>query len=122
LRFVGGLLGQFAVGTRVASQIASDAHSAAAGDGEALARLLVLDGQLTDMNAALFDVANGFKGCIAGINDVLARQRLLGGNWCLDDHETLSEGQAEEITRVLRDYPQLGDDEFIAQHRDAWLA
>lgn len=121
LRFVGGLLGQFAVGTRVAGQIVADAHRATAGDADALNRLLVLDGQLTDVNAALFDVANGFRGCIAGINEVLARQGLLGGNWCIEDHEVLSPGQAEEITRVLADYPQLGDDTFIAQHRDAWL-
>jgi dihydrodipicolinate synthase/N-acetylneuraminate lyase len=121
LRFVGGLLGQFAVGTRAAAQIVADAHRATAGDAAALSRLLVLDGQLTDMNAALFDVANGFKGCIAGINEVLARQGLLAGNWCLEDHEVLSPGQADEITRVLADYPQLGDDAFIAEHRDAWL-
>lgn len=121
LRFVGGLLGQFAVGTRVAAQIVSDAHRASNGDVDALARLLVLDGQLTDMNAALFDVANGFKGCIAGINEVLARQGLLAGNWCLEDHEVLSPGQAEEITRVLADYPQLSDEAFIAQHHNAWL-
>ena len=121
LRFVGGLLGQFAVGTRVAAQIVSDAHRATTGESDVLDRLLALDGQLTDLNAALFDVANGFKGCIAGINDVLARQGLLAGNWCLEAHEVLSPGQPEEITRVLADYPQLGDDAFIAQHRDAWL-
>ena len=121
LLFVGGLLGQFAVGTRVAAEIVSDAHRATAGDTQALNRLLVLDGQLTDMNAALFDVANGFKGCIAGINEVLARQELLAGNWCLENHEVLSPGQAEEIGRVLADYPQLGDEAFIAQHLDAWL-
>jgi len=121
LRFTGGLLGQFAVGTRAAAQIVSDAHRATAGDAEALNKLLALDGQLTDMNAALFDVVNGFKGCIAGINEVLARQGLLAGNWCLEDHEVLSSGQGVEITRVLADYPHLGDDAFIAQHRDDWL-
>ncbi len=121
LRFVGGLLGQFAVGTKAAAQIVAGAHRAARGDGEGLKRLLALDGQLTDMNAALFDTANGFKGCIAGINEVLARQGLLAGNWCLEDHEMLSPGQAEEITRVLADYPDLSDDAFIAEHRDAWL-
>lgn len=121
LRFVGGLLGQFAVGTRVASQIVNEARRARGGDMDALRRLLVLDGQLTDMNAALFDVANGFKGCIAGINDVLARQGLLAGNWCIEDHEQLSPGQADEINRVLADYPQLGDAAFIASHLDDWL-
>ncbi len=121
LRFAGGLLGQFAIGTRMAAQIVEDAHRAARGDRERLERLLALDGQLTDMNAALFDVANGFRGCIAGINEVLARQGLLAGNWCLDEHEVLSPGQAEEITRVLADYPALSDAAFVAEHRDAWL-
>ncbi len=121
LRFVGGLLGQFAVGTKMAAQMVADAHRAAGGDGERLERLLALDGRLTDMNAALFDTANGFKGCIAGINEVLARQGLLTGNWCLEEHERLSPGQAEEITRVLADYPELSDHDFIAEHRDAWL-
>ncbi|HWA19606.1 MAG TPA: dihydrodipicolinate synthase family protein [Devosia sp.] len=122
LRFVGGLLGQFAVGTKAATQIVADAHRAAAGDGDALRRLMLLDGQLTDMNAALFDTANSFRGCIAGINEVLARQGLLASNWCLEDHEVLSPGQSEEITRVLADYPHLCDDAFIAEHRDRWLS
>ncbi|MEQ1768718.1 MAG: dihydrodipicolinate synthase family protein [Devosia sp.] len=121
VRFTGGLLGQFAVGTKVAAQIVADAQDAVAGDMDKLRRLLVLDGQLTDMNAALFDTANSFRGCIAGINEVLARQGLLGGHWCLEDHEVLSPGQAEEITRVMKDYPQLCDDAFIAEHRDRWL-
>jgi len=80
-----------------------------------------LDGPLTDANAALFDVAHSFAGCIAGINEVLARQGLLGGRWCLDPHEDLSPGQAEEISRVIGDYPELTDDAFIAEHRDRWL-
>ena len=121
LRFVGGLLGQFAVWTKVAVEIVSNAHKATAGDNAALRELIKLDGQLTDANAALFDVANGFHGCIAGINEVLARQGLLGGRWCLDPHEDLSPGQAELVTRVARDYPHLTDDAFVAEHLDRWL-
>jgi len=121
LRFVGGLLGQFAVWTKVAAEIVAEAKRANAGDTDALRRLLQLDGQLTDANAALFDVANGFAGCIAGINEVLARQGLLGGRWCLDAHEDLSPGQADEISRVVADYPHLTDDAFVAEHLDAWL-
>ena len=68
---------------------------------------------LTDANGALIDVRNGFAGCIAGIHEVLRRQGLLAGTWCLDPHETLSPGQAEEIDRVCRAYPHLGDDEFV---------
>ena len=77
--------------------------------------------EVTDANAALFDVAHGFAGCIAGIHDVLRRQGLLEGTWCLDPNETLSPGQSEEIDRVCRMYPHLNDDEFVAEHRDDWL-
>ena len=121
LRFVGGLLGQFAIWTSVAARLVAEAHQATAGDHTALRRLMALDAQLTDANAALFDVANGFVGCIAGINEVLARQGLLAGRWCLDPNEDLSAGQAEEITRVARDYPHLTDDAFVAEHLDRWM-
>lgn len=121
LRFVGGLLGQFAVWTKVAVTLLDDVKRALAGDNARLRRLMVLDGQLTDANAALFDVANGFRGCIAGINEVLAQQGLLTGRHCLDPHEDLSPGQAEEIARVRRAYPHLLDDGFVAEHLDAWL-
>jgi dihydrodipicolinate synthase/N-acetylneuraminate lyase len=121
LRFVGGLLGQFAVWTKVAVKLLDDAKAATRGDAAALSRVLRADGQLTDANAALFDVANNFHGCIAGINEILARQGLLAGRWCLDPHEDLSPGQAAEIDRVCRAYPHLTDDAFVAEHRDAWL-
>ena len=77
--------------------------------------------EVTDSNAAFFDVANGFRGCIAGLHEVLRRQRLLDGIWCLDPHEGLSPGQTEEIDRVYRAYPHLNDDAFVAAHRDEWL-
>lgn len=121
LRFVGGLLGQFAVWTRVAVEIVALAKQANAGDAGALRRLLRLDCPLTDANAALFDVAHDFHGCIAGINEVLARQGLLAGRWCLDPDEDLSPGQSAEIDRVARAYPQLTDDAFVAEHLDRWL-
>jgi len=121
LRFVGVLLGQFAVWTKVAAELLYDAKAATRGDASALARVLRADGQLTDANAALFDVANNFHGCIAGINEILARQGLLAGRWCLDPHEDLSPGQAEEIDRVCGAYPHLADDAFVAEHRNAWL-
>ena len=122
LRFVGGLLGQFAVWTKVAVELLAAAKRAAAGDAEATRSLLRLDGQLTDANAAIFDVAHNFHGCVPGINEVLARQGLLSGNWCLDPAEGLSSGQAAEIDRVIADYPHLTDDAFVAEHRDRWLA
>ena len=77
---------------------------------------------LTDANVAIFDAANGFRGCIPGIHEVLRRQGLLAGRWCLDPHEELSPGQDEEITRVWRSYPELNDDAFVAENLDRWLA
>jgi hypothetical protein len=77
--------------------------------------------QLTDANAAFFDAANGFRGCIPGIHEVLRRQGLLENLVTLDDHETLSPGQLDEIDRVCRAYPHLGDDDFVEKHRDEWL-
>jgi dihydrodipicolinate synthase/N-acetylneuraminate lyase len=121
LRFVGGLLGQFAVWTKIAVGLLAECQKANAGDLSVLPRLLRLDGQLTDANAALFDAANDFRGCIAGINEILARQKLLAGRWCLDPREDLSRGQAAEIDRVVAAYPHLNDDAFVAEHLDQWL-
>ncbi|MGI9379023.1 MAG: dihydrodipicolinate synthase family protein, partial [Methyloligellaceae bacterium] len=84
--------------------------------------LLVLAGQVTDCNAAFFDVANNFKGCIPGIHEIIRRQGIFEGIWCLDPDETLGPGQAEEIDRVYRSYPNLNDDQFIADNLDRWLS
>ena len=83
--------------------------------------MLTLNAQLTDANGAVFDVANAFHGCIAGIHEILRRQGLLEGIWCLDPHEGLSPGQAEELDRVTRAYPHLTDDDFVRQNLDRWL-
>lgn len=105
LRVVGGLLGQWAVGTRRAVEILRRVH-----EGKTHPSLmLALNAQLTDLNGALFDVANGFHGCIAGIHEVLRRQGLMEGRWCLNAAEDLSPGQMEEIDRVLAAYPHLLD-------------
>ena len=48
-------------------------------------------------------------------------QGLLAGRWCLDQDESLSPGQAREITRVCAAYPHLTDDDFVREHRDRWL-
>ena len=84
-------------------------------------RLLKRSIEVTDSNAAFFDAANHFSGCIAGLHEVLRRQGLLEGIWCLDPNETLSPGQSEEISRVYAAYPHLNDDAFVHQHRDSWL-
>lgn len=120
VRIRGGLLGHWSVWTKAAVQLLDRIHAAVA-SGSAPMELLALDGQVTDCNAALFDVAHDFHGCIAGCHEVLRRQGILQGTWCLDPNEGLSEGQAAELTRVQRDYPHLTDDAFVAQHRERWL-
>jgi dihydrodipicolinate synthase/N-acetylneuraminate lyase len=120
IRITGGLLGQWAVWTRRAVEMLAEVR-AARRTGEGVRRLLTLGSQLTDANAAVFDARNGFAGCIPGIHEVLRRQGLLAGRWCLDPGEELSPGQAEEIDRVLRAYPHLGDDDFVAENVERWL-
>ncbi len=116
LRFVGGLLGQWAVWTRRAVEMLEGLHS-----DPAAAQWRTLAQHITDANGAVFDVAHGFHGCIAGIHEVLRGQGLLEGAWCLDPDEGLSPGQAEEIARVRAAYPHLLDDEFVKRNRDRWL-
>jgi hypothetical protein len=83
--------------------------------------LLSLAAQVTDSNAAVFDAAHNFAGCIPGIHQVLQRQGLLENSLCLDPRETLSPGQVEEIERVCQAYPHLNDDLFVEEHLDEWL-
>ncbi|SCL26756.1 Dihydrodipicolinate synthase/N-acetylneuraminate lyase [Micromonospora rhizosphaerae] len=122
VEFVGGLLGQWAVWARSAVGLLDEARRARAGDDAALRQLLTLDGHLTDANAAIFDAANHYHGCIPGIHEVLRRQGLLAGRWCLDPTEELSPGQLAELDRVHEAYPHLRDDDFVAEHLDEWLA
>ena len=116
----GGLLGQWAVWTSRAVGLLERAKAARAA-GAIDPDLLREGAALTDANAAIFDAANNYAGCIAGIHEVLRRQGLLEGTWCLDPGETLSPGQAHEIDRVCRAYPFLADDEFVAARIDDWL-
>lgn len=120
--FVGGLLGQWAVWTKKAVETLELARRARGGDDTALRRLVALDQPLTDANAAIFDARNGFAGSVPGIHEVLRRQGLLEGIWCLDDKEVLGPGQLAEIDRIWEAYPSLRDDDFIAEHRDRWLS
>ena len=106
-RFVGGLLGHWAVWTRRAVELHRQCRELSLANAPVGAEMLAIAEAVTDMNAAVFDTANGFLGCIAGIHEVLRRQGLLEGIWCLDEHETLSPGQADEIDRVCRSYPNL---------------
>lgn len=120
--FVGGLLGHWAVWTRRAVELLERCRLLVAAGGPIPRNMMTHNIEVTDANAVLFDVPNGFAGCIAGIHEVLRRQGLLEGAWCLDPNENLSPNQSEEIDRIYRMYPHLIDDEFIAAHRDAWLA
>lgn len=119
-RIVGGLLGHWSVWTRTAVELLQKCQSAVR-EERVSADLLRLGVEVTDSNAAFFDAANGFAGCIPGLHEVLRRQGLLEGLWCLDPHEGLGAGQLSEINRVYAAYPHLNDDEFVACHRDEWL-
>ena len=118
--FIGGLLGNWAVWTYEAVQ-QMEKIKKVRGQKEIPADLLTLAQQVTDCNGAFFDVTNNFKGCIAGVHEVLRRQGLLEGIWCLDPAEGLSPGQSEEIDRVYAMYPDLNDDAFVKEHLESWL-
>lgn len=121
-RIVGGLLGHWAVWTRRSVEHFREARRIANRDLPIPQQFLELAQQVTDANGALFDAANGFPGCIAGLHEVLRLQGLFDGIWLLDPDEGLSRGQAEEIERVYRAYPHLNDDLFVAQRLDGWLS
>ena len=118
LRIAGGLLGHWGVWTKTAvSHLALAKQHSDAVPGE----LLTLAQQITDANSAIFDPAHNFHGCIPGIHEILRRQGLLEGRWCLDPKEELSPGQSGELDRVCRAYPHLQDDAFVQEHLDEWL-
>src|SRR5688572_12528262 len=121
LRIVGGLLGHWAVWTKPAVELLEECQRLVQSKGPIPPELLRRAFQITDANAAFFDAANGYAGCIPGIHEVLRRQGLLAGTWCLDPHEQLSPGQAKEIDRIYAAYPELNDDAFVAKHLDEWL-
>ncbi len=116
LRITGGLLGHWAVWTKRAVELLEEIKREP-GRPDWLTKAI----EVTDSNAALFDAANGFHGCIAGIHEVLRRQGLLAGRWCLDEKEDLSSGQMQEIDRVYAAYPHLTDDSFVREHLDDWM-
>jgi hypothetical protein len=121
VRINGGLLGHWSVWVKRAVELLDRIHAADAANNVP-ANLLALDSQVTDCNAAIFDVANDFHGVIAGCHEILRRQGLLAGIWCLDPNETLGPGQKEEIDRVCAAYPHLNDDAFVRANLDRWLA
>jgi len=116
VRIAGGLLGHWAVWTRRAVELLHRIKMEPECPG-----WLKLAAEVTDSNAAFFDTANQFAGCISGLHEVLRRQGLLAGRWCLNPAEDLSPGQMEEIDRVYAAYPHLHDDDFVRQNLDSWL-
>ena len=120
VRIKGGLLGHWSVWVKKAVELLERLH-AASGANTLPVDLLTLDSQVTDCNAAVFDVANDFHGVIAGCHEILRRQGLLEGIWCLDPNETLGPGQKEEIDRIYAAYPDLNDDAFVRENRERWL-
>ncbi|TMH72176.1 MAG: dihydrodipicolinate synthase family protein [Betaproteobacteria bacterium] len=116
VRIRGGLLGHWSVWTRSAVALLERIQR-----GKVDEDLLALDARVTDCNSAFFDVAHNFAGCIPGCHEVLRRQGLLEGTWCLDPNERLSPGQAEEIDRVYREHADLADDAFVRANLERWL-
>jgi len=121
-RIVGGLLGHWAVWTRRAVELLDECHQRIARGGDIHAAMLARSVAITDANAAFFDVANHYAGCIAGLHEVLRRQGILTTARCLNPRQCPSPGQLEEIDRVHAAYPHLNDDAFVAEHRDQWLS
>lgn len=121
VRFRGGLLGHWAVWTRRAVELFHRLREAAVQDRVDSA-LLALDSVVTDCNRAIYDAQNDFKGCIPGCHEVLKRQGLFEGTWCLDPSEKLSPGQAQLIDQVYRDYPDMNDDGFVRDNLHKWLS
>jgi hypothetical protein len=117
VRIKGGLLGHWSVWTRGAVQLLERLHQSKPSE-----ELLALDSKVTDANSAFFDVAHDFAGCIPGCHEVLRRQGILEGIWCLDPKETLSPGQAAEIDRVYAAYPEMNDDAFVKANLSRWLS
>lgn len=121
IRIRGGLLGHWCVWTRAATQLLDKIHAVLERGGDIPAELLTRNIEVTDCNAAFFDAANNFAGCIPGIHEVLRRQGLLPGTGCLNPNEVLSPGQSEEIDRVIAAYPHLNDDPFVRENLNKWL-
>ena len=119
--FVGGLLGQWAVWTKRAVELLQSVQEAKR-NGANLNTVLARGAEITDANAAIFDARHVFRGCVPGIHEVLRRQGLLAGRWCLDPDEVLSDGQIEEIERVYAAYPLLNDDAFVTENLDRWMS
>ncbi len=122
IHIVGGLLGHWAVWTKKAVDLLNEIHQIKASGNTIPKAMLTRAIQVTDSNAAFFDAANGFTGCIAGLHEVLFRQGMMSGRWCIDPNEGLSTGQLQEIDRIYASYPHLCDDDFVIKNIENWLS
>jgi hypothetical protein len=120
IKFVGGLLGHWAVWTQRAVELLEKVRGCRE-HPELTADLLASSAEITDANAAFFDARNNFAGCIPGLHEILRRQGFLQGRWCLDPKEEVSPGQLGEIDRICVSYPHLSDDDFVARNLERWL-
>ena len=121
IQIAGGLLGHWAVWTKRAVELLDQIKECKNCGGYGAFELLAKSAEITDSNSALFDARNNFAGCIAGLHEILRRQGLMTGRWCLGPREDLSPGQMEEIDRVFAGYPHLNDDQFVNENLDRWL-
>ncbi len=121
LHIKGGLLGQWAIWTKTAVGLLDSIHKIREGSAPIPVDMLKKNAQLTEANAAVFDSTHNFRGCIAGINEILRRQGLMRTSHCLSEKERMSPGQMDEILRAIKAYPWLIDDEFVREHLDEWL-
>jgi len=118
VRIRGGLLGHWSVWTHSAVRQFAELTEERT---DAPSHLLALDSVVTDCNGAIYDAINDFAGCIPGCHEILRRQGLFEGRWCLDENESLSPGQLEEINRVYAQHPQMNDDGFVRANLSRWL-
>ena len=121
VKIVGGLLGHWSVWTKNVVDLLEHIHELTENQSAIPSQMLSLAQEITDANAVIFDAANNYRGCIPGIHEVLRRQGLFQGTWCLDESENLSPGQAEQIDRVYLSYPHLHDDTFVSENLEKWL-
>jgi dihydrodipicolinate synthase/N-acetylneuraminate lyase len=121
VRIVGGLLGHWSVWTKTVVNLLAQIHDLTEKQLPIPPQMLSLAQEITDANAVVFDAANNYSGCLPGIHEVLRRQGLFQGTWCLDENEQLSAGQADQIERVYSSYPHLNDDNFVSENLARWL-
>jgi len=122
LRLVGGLLGHWGFWTRKAVELLEEIQKFIDSGKDIPQRYFTLASQITEANAAVFDPAHHFDGVIPGIHEILRKQGLLEGRYCLDPDKDLSPGQKEEIDRIYSAYPHLNDDAFVKEHLNMWLS